>query len=255
MKTTKFFAAIATFAAAATFSAAASATVFFKDYHDAGVWNAYDDQNEVYAMKYRSDQGKDGFWLVVSDGDNPKGNGTDYAILYGDRAENRITAYTYTGANNSDSYETGTYLGTYDGVFQDGGIDRKRGYELTMFSLDVGAINDAFGGDWKGVVLGAETGIWFHESAGSNFSYDADGKITDYTFASQMYLDRGRMAADGSVASPDCVTNFDQPRSYLDSCGSATPTTPGGGSVPAPGGLALVLFGLAGLARLGRRKA
>lgn len=255
-----FSAAAAAFAAAISFSSAASATIFNIDYHDAGVWNAYDDENQTYAMKFRSDQGKDGFWLVVTDGDNPKGDSSDFAILYGDLKENRITAYTYDGANNSNSYDSGTFLGTFDNAFSSGGQHARYGYDMTMFSLDVGAINDAFGDMWTGVALGEKAGIWFHQSEGSQFEYGADGNILDYSFASQMWLDRGGDDIGGTFASPDCVTS--QSFQFVNSCGSTQlaggalgvgGTGAGGGSVPAPGGLALVLVGLAGLGGLRRR--
>jgi len=177
-------------AAATSFSASAHATVFAIDYHDAGVWNAYDSETETYAMKFRSDLGKDGFWLVVTDGDNPKGDGTSNAILYGDLENNRITAYTYNGENSSSSFTDGTLLGTYENVFASGGEHATYGYEQTMFSLDVSSINAALGADFDGVQLGEQAGIWFHQSAGTEFTYGADGSIVDYTFDNQMWLDR-----------------------------------------------------------------
>lgn len=256
MNTSKFFtAAAAAFVAAISFSSTASATIFNIDYHEAGVWNAYDDENEVYAMKFRSDQGKDGFWLVVTDGANPKGTSDDYAILYGDLKENRISAYAYNGLNSNNSFETGDLLGTFDDAFSSGGQHARYGYDMTMFSLDVGSINAALGG--SGVTLGDKAGIWFHQSAGSQFTYGADGSITDYVFTDQMFLDRGNDDITNTFDSPDCVTS--QNFQFVNSCGSTQlaggSVGNGGGSVPAPGGLALVLVGLAGLGRLKRRKA
>ena len=249
-KTNKLFAAVA-FASAAGFTGAASATVFAIDYHDAGVWNAYDSDNEAYAMKYRADQGKDGFWLVLSDGNNPKGDGASNAILYGDIANNRITAYAYNGENSSSSFENGALLGTYENVFSSGGVHPEYGYELTMFSIDVSGINNALGEDFDGVQIGERAGIWFHQSAGSNFTYNADGSIADYTFDNQMWLDRGNDATV-TIGSVDCAAG-ERLTNYLASCnstqlaGAPVGSSGGGGSVPAPGGLALVLAGLAGL--------
>lgn len=263
--TKKIFAAAAAFTTAMSISAAASASIFAVDYHDAGVWNAYDADNETYAMKYRSDQGKDGFWLVVTDGGNPKGDGTSNAILYGDLANNRITAYTYNGENNADSFSAGTLLGTYDGAFSSGGTHPTYGYEMTMFSLDVSAINGALGPDFDGVQLGEQAGIWFHQSAGSDFTYGADGSITDYTFDNQMWLDRGndptrdRGMTDCATGSSTLASGSNALPGYLNSCGSTelaggSVGSSGGGSVPAPGGLALLLVGLAGLGRKMRGK-
>jgi len=186
MKTaTRLIAALSAFATAATFSAAANATVFAIDYHDKGVWNAYDLENEAYALSFRADQGNDGFWLVVTDGGNPKGDGSSHAILYGDIKNDRITAYTYDGKNSEKSFATGTLLGTYENAFTDGGTHMKYGYDLTNFSLDVSGLNNALGPDFDGVVLGPDAGIWFHQSTGSEFTYGADGSITDYVFDNQ----------------------------------------------------------------------
>jgi MYXO-CTERM domain-containing protein len=261
MTKSKIFAAV--IAATAFVSSAASASVFAIDYHDAGVWNAYDAGNETYGMKFRSDLGNDGFWLVVTDGDNPKGDGSTNAILYGDLVNNRITAYTYNGENNANSFETGQLLGTYENVFSSGGQHHRYGYDMTMFNLDVAGINNAFGPDFDGVTIGEDAGIWFHQSEGSNFTYGADGSILDYTFTDQTWLDRGNDAAR-EFSMVNCATGGVNPDrfapTYLDSCGATqisgggvVGSSSGGGSVPAPGGLALVLVGLAGLGRMRRR--
>ena len=239
-------------AAAAMFSTmlcatSASATIFGFDYQADGVWNAYNDDNSTYGMKFTDDGSKDGFWLVVSDGPNPKSHVNEYAILYGDRANNRITAYTYDGTNGPNSYETGTFLGTYENAFTDAGFDPRFNSNLTMFTLDVAGINSAFTNpEWDGIQLGEQAGIWFHQSAGSNFEYGADGSLLDYTFADQMWLD---VAYDPNGFQVDCSISAAAPY-----CGDRTPLTPpgGGGSVPAPGGLALLMAGLIGL-RLRKR--
>jgi len=242
--TSKIFAASA-FAAAVSFSATANANIFIIDYEDAGVWSAYDTDTQAYSMKFASDQNKDGFWLVVTDGDNPKGDGSSHAILYGDIENNQITAYTYNGANSADSYEAGTLLGTYENAFttSDG---------FTMFSLDVSDINTS---EFDGVAIGEKAGIWFHQSAGSDFSYGADGSISDYTFSNQMWLDRGNddtFFRDRAGLEAHCAVRdsyFCGDGTQLVSTTGSSSSSSGGGSVPAPGGLALILVGLACLGR------
>lgn len=264
--TFKLFAAAAPFITAMALSTAANASIFSVDYHDQGVWNAYDSENEAYGMKFRSDQGKDGFWLVVTPGGGPKGDGNSSAILYGDIKNNRITAYTYNGENSSNSYEDGVFLGSYEGVFSSGGSHSKYGYDMSMFSLDVSDINNALGEDFTGVALGDQAGIWFHQSAGSDFTYNEDGSIADYVFDSQMFLDREYKATTGARGTVNCSTELvtGSTPDYLNSCGSVQVTgglagagngnnTSGGGSVPTPGGLALILVGFAALGRKFRR--
>lgn len=241
-----FTAAAAAITVTALTMGTASATIFAKDYHDAGVWNAYDDQSQTYSMKFTDDGSKDGFWLVVSPGGNPKTNADEYAILYGDRAANKITAYTYDGANNANSFKTGDYLGTFDNAFSDGGtID---GYgDTTMFSLDVSGINSALNtADWSGVSFGAEQGIWFHQSSGSEFAYNTDGTLADYVFTNQMWLDTAHETTGRRTCNAQNTGKyFCQPGTGIGNTGAGGA---GGaaGAVPAPGGLALILMGLAG---------
>jgi len=218
---------------------AASATIFSKDYHGPGVWNSYDTVEQTYTMKFNDDGSKDGFWLVVSDGENPKANANEYAILYGDRAANRITAYNYDGKNNANSFKTGDVLGTFDDVFSTANGQ-------TMFSLDVSGINGAFDNEgWDGVGFGEQIGIWFHQSSDSQFAYNADGSIADYSFGGQMWLDTANDNAGQRTCGPT-------DRRFFCSPNPTAPTNTGGGSVPAPGGLALILMGLAGF-RLRRK--
>jgi hypothetical protein len=192
-------------------------------------------------MKFKDDGSKDGFWLVVSSGMNPKTNVNEYAVLYGDRAANRITAYNYNGENNPDSYQTGTLLGTFDNAFADGGQHARYGYDMTMFSIDVAGINSAFAGaDWDGVQLGEQAGIWFHQTAGTDVTYGADGSITGFGYDTQMWLDA---AFDTTFVRDNSIC--DTRATYY--CGTATAASNGGGSVPAPGGLALLLMGVAGM--------
>ena len=243
--TRKFLTALSIAAAAMLTASTASATVFYKDYHDAGVWNAYDDEAQTYSMKFKDDGSNDGFWLVVSSGENPKTNAQEYAILYCDRAENRITAYTYDGQNNRNSFQTGSYLGTFEDAFSDAGRHPTYGYDMTMFSLDVAGINAAFDTpDWDGVQLGEQTGIWFHQAAGTQFSYDAEGRITDFDISGEMWVDRAFDPTGQATCHPGSNNYFCAPGTQLaQNSGLAV----GGGAVPAPGGMGLLLLGLAGM--------
>ncbi len=244
----KFLTALTVVAATVLSAGTASATIFTADY-DREVWNSYDDATETYTMKFRDDGSKDGFWLVVSPGPNPKTNVSEYAVLYGDRTTNRITAYTYDGQNNPNSYQNGQLLGTFDNAFTSGGTN------MTMFSLDVSSINSAFSDPaWLGVAIDQQAGIWFHQTAGTDIAYNADGSISNFGFDSQMWLDRGFQdtVARSCSANNDARYFCSGTPSSPTTPGGSTPTTPGGstpapgGSVPAPGGLALLLVGLAG---------
>lgn len=240
--------AISLAALTALTATSASATIFQKDYADAGVWTNYNSDTETYSMKFRSGE-NDGFWLVVSDGDNPKGDVNEYAILYGDLENNRITAYNYDGRNGPNSYKTGDLLGTYEGVFADGGT--MDGFDMSMFSIDVSALNTAYDdASWDGVQYGESLGIWFHQSAGSDFSYGADGSLAGYSFTDQMWLDTSNDAANikGEAV---CAIVPDAFRCTGINGGTEL-VQGGGGSVPVPAGFGFIL--LAGAAAALRRK-
>jgi hypothetical protein len=86
------------------------------------VTTSYDTGTEEFAWSYtigRDSAGNfsDAFWLVVTDFENPKADANEYAILYGDVAGNKISAYDYSGLNNANSYITpGNILDSFVGL-------------------------------------------------------------------------------------------------------------------------------------------
>lgn len=132
-----------------------------------------------------------GFWLVVSDGENPKGNVDEYAILYGDLEEGRVSAFVYTGQNNPNSYNTTPLLGIFDNSIT---VTENAGVQEVSVSLNATEINNYSPEDgWDGVAYGASLGIWFHPVAGPdvNFSYDAVGQLTGFDRGVAGYYDLG----------------------------------------------------------------
>jgi hypothetical protein len=121
----------------------------------------------------------DGGWLVLSDGPNPKGDVSEWAIYYLDRVTGNLTAYVYDGKNGPDSWKQSPFLQEFPGA-----VDASIGGDgnLTMgFSIDVSAINAAgIGPDWQGTRFSDGVGIWFHAAAGTEAVYGDDGSLVSW---------------------------------------------------------------------------
>lgn len=129
-----------------------------------------------------------GFWLVVSDGENPKSNMNEYAILYGDLDAGRVTANIYNGKNNGESF-------TMQGSFIEGfanAIAFDAASKTVSLSIDVTDINALFNtAEWDGVAFGEKAGIWFHPADFTNVTYDASGEINPTTTVNGHVVEAG----------------------------------------------------------------
>ena len=137
----------------------------------------------------------DGFWLVLSDGPNPKNHDYEYAIFYLDGIENKLTAYAYNGQNNSSSWNTNPFLGSWDG---DNVSVVDNGNERTLsFSIDASEMNSRndLGDGWKGATFGEEVGIWFHAVDNLNTDYDANNHLTHFS-GSGGWFDTGALKTE-----------------------------------------------------------
>lgn len=123
----------------------------------------------------------DGFWLVVSDGPDPKNDENEYAILFGDLDNNRLTAYLYSGENNARSWDDpGELLGDFALTVEPG--PQGSGTQTVSFTIDVDDINN-YSDDalWDGISFGESLGIWFHPTVGTRVEYNDDGEITRFS--------------------------------------------------------------------------
>jgi len=161
-----------------------------------------------------------GFWLVLSDGPNPKGISDEMPIYYFDATQSftasggitgvapTLSAYAYNGQNAYTSYQTpGVELLSSTGLNWNSSTDSllysSTATTRTMgFTIDVSALNNsatvgslfaangtAFSStNWQGADFGAQIGIWYHPFLGS-VTYSAPGDISNISVAGQSYMD------------------------------------------------------------------
>ena len=126
----------------------------------------------------------DGFWLVVNNGPNPKQSDTnELAIIYGDLETGIASTYVYNGKNSADSIRNPMILLQTDTFNASSG----------GFSLDIStALINAWispSSNYTGIAFDEAIGVWFHPSIGSNFSFNANGDIVDYSYTGQGWID------------------------------------------------------------------
>jgi hypothetical protein len=126
----------------------------------------------------------DGFWLVVNNGPNPKSSDVnELAIIYGDLTTGVASTYVYNGENSASSINDPAIL------LQTDTFDTS----ASSFSLDIStsAINAwaSSTSAYTGIAYDTAIGVWFHLSKGSDFTYNSDGDIVDFSFAQQGWLD------------------------------------------------------------------
>jgi hypothetical protein len=123
-----------------------------------------------------------GFWLVLSDGPNPKYNRGEFAIFYGDSANSSLTAYEYSGQNNANSYNNpANYLESFGLDYSHSGGAGTFSFDINVASLNDPANNALVSApDWQGAQFGSQIGIWFHPVLNASFDYNADGEIQSF---------------------------------------------------------------------------
>ena len=153
-----------------------------------------------HTIRDKKDAGKehDSFWLVVSDGPNPKGTPREYAILFGDLVSNTLWAYEYNGLNKSNSWDDpGNLLAVWGDlsapVLSGGDVEYTPGAPLAIsrdgrnqtvsFSIDVAGINARpYGSEWSGISFGESIGVWFHPGRNTTLTVDAaDSGLASYS--------------------------------------------------------------------------
>lgn len=167
---------------------------------------SFDDQTNIlnwsstFTRNQTNQALSNGAWLVLSDGENPKNNVDEYAIMYLDATASTVSIYNYNGKNSANSYRYSDYLGSTALNVIENGPD-----EVTFeFSLDATDINNStsYGSEWKGIAFSEEIGLWFHDAAGLHTAYDANGKLLSFVSAKSGWYDTTKALPTTKVPEP-----------------------------------------------------
>ncbi len=174
-----------------------------------------------------------GFWLVLSDGPNPKNNVDEYAIFYGDATSGTLTSYVYDGVNSSGSWNTRPFIESF-ALSVDNSVNDLVTFN---FAIDVAGINSFYNSpDWDGAAFNEKVGIWYHPiQFHSNPTYNQDGSLSNFPGGHAGWYDTGYK---------------DTVKTIVDIPDNA-PNNPN--AVPEPSIILLMLSGLSGLFFIRRR--
>lgn len=169
----------------------------------------------------------DSFWVVLSNGANPKGISDQLPIFFLDGSASFdangdatgiapiLTAYAYNGQNGFTSFaDPGvTLLSSAGGTWSGSNVLTATGDSNSHtlgFTIDTSLLDDsAFVGtqyasageafdasNWEGAGFGSQIGVWFHalNTTGVAPTYDANGTLTSFKFNTQSYVDNSYQA-------------------------------------------------------------
>ena len=162
------------------------------------VYGKYDASSQQLSFKSTINQKRnnlaDGFWLVLSDGPNPKNHVDEYAIFYGDGKTGRLTSYVYSGRNSANSYKSEQLLASFNNALN---VETSANGEQRTFSftnLDISGINNYLDTeDWDGAAFGEKVGVWFHPTVLGQTAYSEDGALTQFEASRSSWYDVGNV--------------------------------------------------------------
>jgi len=160
------------------------------------VATSYDDSTQRLSWEHTiadaDSSPSNGFWLVVSPGDNPKSNYEELVIFYGDGDNGILSAFEYNGQDNSNSYDNTDmeYFGSFDLAYADNGTSG-----TFSFSIDASDINAAnLSPHWTGAAFGPRLGIWLHPYLNGSSTYDSEGQLVSLSHRNAAWYDVANVA-------------------------------------------------------------
>lgn len=200
------------------FAASANATIYTYNSNSAGIFSnskvnpngygydsisaSYNDANNQFSweVNYSSVGSAAGFWLVISDGENPKSNVNEYSMYYGNYSTGNLAAYVYNGHNGPGAWTNNPFIGDYSSSTYSNGSD------IFGFNLDATDMNGmGFSPDWDGTQFADNIGIWFHPIWNLDAEFNQDGSINKFSPSSAYWYDT-HMDGDCGTNDRGCVT-------------------------------------------------
>jgi hypothetical protein len=136
----------------------------------------------TWRSQYEPDsQGRlpDGLWILVSEGPDPHETTDEFAILYGDVATGRVTAYVYGKDDGENSWQTQPFIASFPNGLTTSIVNGKT--ELNLV-IDATIINSFPGPpNWQGVSFEATIGFWAAALCNTVFEYGPSGEILNLT--------------------------------------------------------------------------
>jgi hypothetical protein len=151
--------------------------------HQDFTWNARFEPNGTGALPT-------GLWAVVGKGPEPVGTTDEFAILYGDVATGRVSAYVYDKSEGDNSWQTpATFIRTFPGALTSHMVGGGLEWQLIVNVAEINSFPGA-PANWLGLYFDSTVGFWLAGLKDADFTWDADGRITALTFTDRTSYDR-----------------------------------------------------------------
>lgn len=174
-------------------------------------------QRFTYDVEFGA-QDTNGYWLVVSPGENPKGHAGQLAIFFVDASTSTpaVLAYAYNGVNGHQSWQDGSPMAgvqapdliqssltnsNFVNALQvqnlaDGGRRISMDLNATAIQGHLPKYPGPQGqSEWTGTSFGNRFGIWFHPVKGLQTQYTQGGALSSWSFRQEGWVDGGNLEA------------------------------------------------------------